>query len=66
MAIDPGKKQKQLEKKAARSKAVHAARKTAHGGGTWSSTKQLAVAGNSPIHECLVPAGLFEIGIGNN
>jgi hypothetical protein len=65
MAIDPRKKQKQLEKKAARRKAVHAARKTTHVGGMWSSAKQLAVIESSPIHECLMPAGLFEIGIGN-
>jgi len=65
MAIDPRKKQKQLEKKAARRKAVHAARKTTHAGVIWSTAKQLAVAVSSPIHECLVPEGLFEIGIGN-
>ncbi len=65
MAVDPRKRQKQLEKKAARRKAVQSARKAAHAGGTWPSTKQLAVAGNSPIYECLVPERLFEVGIGN-
>ncbi len=65
MAINPRKRQKQLEKKAGKRKALQAARKAAHGGSIWSSTKQLAVAGNSPIHECLVPEGLFKIGIGN-
>jgi hypothetical protein len=65
MAIDPRKRQKQLEKKAAKRKAVQSARKTAQAGGAGSPSKQLAVVKNFPIHECLVPEGLFEIGIGN-
>lgn len=65
MAIDQKKRQKQLEKKAAKRKAVQAARKDAHPGGFLSPARQLAVAGNSPIHECLVPERLFEVGIGN-
>jgi hypothetical protein len=62
MAIDPRKRQKQLEKKAAKRKAVQAARKDALTGGLLSAARKVVVAGASPIYECLVPERL---GIGN-
>lgn len=65
MAIDPKKRQKKLEKKAAKRKAVQVAKKDTHTGGVLSSARQLAVAGLSPIYECLMPERLFEVGIGN-
>ena len=65
MAIDPRKRQKQLEKKTSKRKAVQAARKDTHAGGISSSARQIVVAGISPILECLMPEGLFEVGIGN-
>jgi hypothetical protein len=66
MAIDPRKRQKQLARKAAKRKAVQSAKKDLHGtGGVGSSAKQLVVAEASPIHECLMPEGIFEVGIGN-
>lgn len=66
MAIDPRKKQKQLEKKAARRKEVRAAKKDTHGpDGAWSSARQMDAALRSPIHECLTPEELFSRGIGN-
>lgn len=64
MAIDPRKRQKQLEKKAAKRKAVQAARKNEHQGALLFAARQLANVGKYPIHECLVPERLFELGIG--
>jgi hypothetical protein len=34
-------------------------------GGAGATAPQMATAANAPIHECLVPAGLFELGMGN-
>ncbi len=48
------KRQKQ-EKKTTQTKA----------GKAGSMASQIALAANAPIHECLVPANLFERGIGN-
>jgi hypothetical protein len=38
---------------------------TSKPGGAGAMTPQLAAAANSPIHEVLVPAKLFELGMGN-
>ncbi len=65
MAIDPRRRQKQLQKKAAKRKAVRAAKRDTHAGGFLSSEKQLLIAASSPIFECLMPEKLFELGIGN-
>lgn len=63
MAIDPRKRQKQLEKKAAKRKSAQAAVKASQAGGP--SSRRPDLAANFPVHECLVPVGLFELGIGN-
>jgi hypothetical protein len=66
VVVDPRKRQKQLARKAAKRKAVQSAKKDSHGTGViWSSARQLVVAEGSPIHECLMPERIFEVGIGN-
>lgn len=61
MATDPKRRQKSLARKAARRKAKHAAAHAAQSAGVRSLSRLSAF----PIHECLVPEGLFERGIGN-
>lgn len=61
MALDPKRRQKALARKAAKRKAKHAAARTAQIGRIHSLSRLSAF----PIHQCLVPAGLFERGIGN-
>ena len=41
------------------------ANKTTGPGEARATAPQIATAANAPIHECLVPAGLFELGMGN-
>jgi hypothetical protein len=38
---------------------------TSKAGGAGAMTSQIAAAASSPIHEVLVPAKLFELGMGN-
>jgi hypothetical protein len=66
MAIDEKRRQKKLARKAAKRKKVLAVRKpTSSGGGGFSAERMMAVAAASPIHECLAPASLFDVGIGS-
>jgi hypothetical protein len=66
MAVDPRKRQQQLAKKAAKRKIVQAAKRDSHGGGNAeSAAKRLGIMEAFPVYECLVPDGIFEVGIGN-
>ena len=56
------KYQKYLERK--RQKGEKKTTKT-RPGGTWSIDMQIALAASGTVRECLVPASLFEKGIGN-
>lgn len=66
MAVDEKRRQKKLARKAAKRKKALAARKPEYsGGGGFSAGRMMATAAASPIHECLVPAGLFDLGMGS-
>ena len=66
MAIDEKRRQKKLARKAAKRKKALAARKPEYsGGGGFSAERIMAVAAASPVHECLVPARLFDLGMGS-
>lgn len=64
MTIDQKRRQKKLAKKAAKRKMVLAKKRK---GGGFSVTKDqvLWAASISPIHECLVPRGIFDTGLGD-
>ncbi len=65
MATDPRKRQKQLAKKTARRKAVVASKK--HSGSparAMSGARQMAVAAQAPLYECLMGQETFERGMG--
>jgi hypothetical protein len=61
MAISAKQRQKKLERKAKKRKQLLAKK----GVGIILSKSKAANYSNQPIHECLVPDGLFEIGLGN-
>jgi hypothetical protein len=66
VAVDERRRQKKLVRKAAKRKKALAARKpTYSGGGGYSAERMMAMAAASPIHECLMPAGLFDLGMGS-
>jgi hypothetical protein len=66
MALDARKHQQKLAKKAAKRKAVIATKKTlGEVSGTVSHRRHAMPIADAPIHECLVPESLFDIGIGN-
>jgi hypothetical protein len=67
MARDERKRQQQLVRKAAKRKQKVLVLKSAASQLTsaMSPARQMQLALASPIHECLVPEGLFERGIGN-
>ena len=66
MAIDQKRRQKQLAKKAAKRKRILAEKRASQRKMDISSLKGLIhLASNSPIHECLVPKGIFDVGIGD-
>jgi hypothetical protein len=66
MAIDEKRRQKKLARKAAKRKKTLAGRKPEYsGGGGYSAERMMAVAAASPVHECLMPAGLFDLGMGS-
>lgn len=66
MAVDEKGRQKKLARKAAKRKKALAARKpTCSSGGGFSAERMMAVAAAAPIHECLAPASLFDVGIGS-
>lgn len=63
MAVDPRRRARQQARKAAKRKAqVAAKRKHGSGGPGWS---QFAFVPGLPLHECLMPEGIFQTGIGN-
>jgi len=64
MAIDQKRRQKKLAKKVAKRKMVLFEKRK---GGGFSVTKDQALwaASISPIHECLVPRGIFNMGLGD-
>lgn len=66
MALDEKRRQKKLARKAAKRKmALKGRNPGTSGGGGQSAERLMAQAVASPIHECLVPAGLFDLGIGS-
>ena len=66
MALDARKRQQKLAKKAAKRKAVLATKKPVGSAGSMVPHGRHAMpAASAPIHECLVPDSLFDIGIGN-
>ena len=66
MAVNECKLQKTLVRKKAKRKAAKAV-KLAHIRGPKATfgARDVTVASRSPVHECLVPHSLFELGIGN-
>ena len=66
MALDARKRQQKLAKKAAKRKAVLATKKPVWSvGGLVPHGRQTMPVASAPIHECLIPESLFDIGIGN-
>lgn len=70
MALNERKRQKKLAKKKAKRKEVaKAARRSLSPGfnpfGLLANAERLARAADGPIHECLVPRGLYDQGIGS-
>ena len=66
MALDARKRQQKLAKKAAKRKAVLATKKyVGEVGGLVPHGRQTMPIASAPIHECLIPESLFDIGIGN-
>jgi hypothetical protein len=66
MAIDERRRQKKLARKTARRKKALAAKKSPYSeGGSFSAGRMMAQAAAGPIHECLMPAGLFDLGMGS-
>jgi len=66
MTVDEKRRQKKLARKAAKRKKSLAAKRTLHGPGIFGSReKQVAFVAGMPIHECLVPRGLFDLGLGS-
>jgi hypothetical protein len=64
VSLDEKRRQKKLAKKAARRKAKLSDKKDAHTSES-AGAQNIALALNSLLHECIVPEGLFEVGIGN-
>jgi hypothetical protein len=67
MALDQRKRQKKLAKMKAKRRAKLAAQRRVQQetGLSTAASLQLELAVRAPIHECLVPENLFEMGIGN-
>jgi hypothetical protein len=66
MVLDARKRQQKLAKKAAKRKAVVATKKSlVEVGGFAAHGRQALPPASAPIHECLIPDSLFDIGIGN-
>jgi len=66
MALNAKRRQKKLAQKASQRKTKLANKnKMKKTGGILSGARQLVIAANSPIHECFVPEGLFDSGMGN-
>jgi len=64
MSLDEKRRQKKLAKKAAKRKAKLSDKKDVLISAS-PSAQDIALALNYPVHECIVPEGLFEVGIGN-
>ena len=64
MSLDEKRRQKKLAKKASKRKAKLSDKKDALISES-AGAQNIALALNSPVHECIVPEGLFEVGIGN-
>ncbi len=62
MATDAKKRQKKLARKASKRKQALTQKKQ---NVSMGSKRQMALASQAPLHECLMPAGLFEDGIGH-
>jgi hypothetical protein len=62
MANNQRRRQKRLEKKKAKRKAKLTSLKSTAG---FSFGRDIIIAARSPVHECLVPVSLAEVGIGN-
>ena len=66
MAIDQKRRQKQVTRKAAKRKRILSERKASQREVDATSLRGLIhLASNSPIHECLVPKGIFDLGLGD-
>jgi len=65
MAMDQKRRQKQLARKAAKRKRMLRERKAFQIEDPTSLRGLIHLASNSPIHECLVPKGIFNLGIGD-
>ncbi len=66
MAIDEKRRQKKLARKAAKRKKVLREKKASQREMDATSLRGLIhLASNSPIHECLVPKGIFDLGLGD-
>ena len=64
--MDEQRRQKKLARKAAKRKKNVAAKKAFHGPGIGVPPgKQVAFVAGMPVHECLVPRGLFDLGLGS-
>jgi hypothetical protein len=64
VSLDEKRRQKKLAKKAAKRKSKLSDKKDTHISGS-AGAQDIALALNSLVHECFVPEGLFEVGIGN-
>ena len=66
MAIDQKRRQKQLARKAAKRKRILAEKKASQRKMDITSPRKLiSLASISPIHERLVPKGIFDLGLGD-
>jgi len=63
MAKNQKRRQKSIEKKKSKRKAIKAAKRPFSG--ILSVAGNIAAASRSPVHECLIPKTLFEYGIGS-
>jgi hypothetical protein len=62
MTLDARKRQKKRANRVAKRKAALASKKQA---GLVGSARQIVSAVSGPVHECLIPESLFDLGIGN-
>ena len=65
MSSDEKRRQRQLAKRAAKRKAIKKEHALMSSASPTSLTKQVMLASQAPVHECLLPIGLFELGMGN-
>ncbi|MBF0553264.1 MAG: hypothetical protein HQK96_01760 [Nitrospirae bacterium] len=66
MGLSEKKRQKKLAKRASKRKEKLSAKKVSEAlGEVMGKINQVMLASTSPLHECLAPENLFEIGIGN-